>query len=190
MIALTANRNFGLSEAQFTDLNERLQQGDESLFETLFQNHFKACLGILIKKYQAPHEEAYDCVMWAMLKMRHLLLDNKVAYGNLESYLVRMAVNKYLKTMGRNREIPMEILPEGGDDPEEFNDAEAVAILEGAWSRMGAKCQELLKGFYYDKIELKKLTGLLGDTSEANTRKRKERCMQELRNLFFQVYHQ
>ena len=188
MVTLSTNRNFGLTQAQFDDLTERLRQGDESLFETLFVNHFKSCQSILIKKYGSPQEEAYDSVMWAMLKMRHLLLDGKVEYGNLESYMIRMSVNKYLKKQERNREFPTEILPESILEQDEGYDAATLAILNHAWQKMGDKCQELLKGFYYDKHELKQLTILLGDSSEANTRKKKERCLIELRGLFFRFY--
>jgi RNA polymerase sigma factor (sigma-70 family) len=188
VIAITNNRNFGLTEIQFDDLTERLRQGDESLFETLFLSHYKSCLNILTRKYRAPHEEAYDAVMWTMLRMRQLLLEGKVAYGNLESYMIRMAVNQYLKKQERNREFPTETLPEGIIDQEEWTDTESLTILDRAWQKMGDKCQELLKGFYYDKTELKQLTTLLGDSSEANTRKKKERCLIELRTLFFRFY--
>lgn len=190
MIAITNNRNFGLTEAQFKSLTELLQQGDESLFETLFVKHYKPSMGILIKKYQASHEAAYDAVMWAMLRMRQLLLEEKVAYGNLEAYLTRMSVNHYLKHQGRNKEISTDTLPESLADQDELQDPETQQILAKAWAKMGDGCQELLKGFYYDKIELKKLTVILGDSSEANTRKKKERCLIELRSLFFRFYKQ
>lgn len=182
------NRNFGLTQTQFEDLTLRLQQGDESLFETLFLTHYKSCLNILVRKYRAPHEEAYDAVMWAMLRMRQLVLENKVAYGNLESYVTRMAVNDYLKKQERNREFPTDILPEGIQNEEDWTDADSLNILDRAWEKIGEKCQVLLKGFYYDKTELKQLTTLLGDSSEANTRKKKERCLIELRSLFFRYY--
>lgn len=141
-----------------------------------------------MKKYQAPHEEAYDSVMWAMLRMRQLLLEGKVEYGNLESYMIRMSVNDFLKKKDRNREFATETLPEPVASHDNHDNAETMAILDKAWQKMGDKCQELLKGFYYDKVELKKLTAMLGDTSEANTRKKKERCLIELRALFFRFY--
>jgi RNA polymerase sigma factor (sigma-70 family) len=189
LIAITTNRNFGLTEEQFGDLLGRLRQGDESLFTTLFQQHFKGCMGILTRKYRAPHEEAYDCVMWAMMRMRQVLIEDKVGYGNLESYMIRMAVNHYLKKQERNKEVSTESMPEPVSDHSDMVDTESIELLDRAWGKMGEKCQELLKGFYYDKIELKKLTALLGDTSESNTRKRKERCLQELRMQFFRFYN-
>ena len=127
--------------------------------------------------------------MWAMLRMRQLLLEDKVAYNNLESYVIRMAVNHYLKIQERNREYATETIPENPSMNEELLDTETLDILDRAWQKLGDKCQELLKGFYYDKTELKKLTALMGDSSEANTRKKKERCLLELRAQFFRFYN-
>lgn len=186
MVPETNNRNFGLTEAQFLLLAEKLRQGDESLFEQLFLKQFKSARLILTRKYNTPHEEAYDCVMWAMLRMRQMILEAKVSYGNLESYLIKIAVNKHLKNLERNKEFSTEFMPESALLPDEADTEEALQILESAWKKMGDKCQMILKSFYYDKIELKQLTLLMEDSSEANTRKRKERCLKELRNLFFQ----
>jgi len=181
-----SNRNFGLTQEQFEAMVEKLRQGDESLFETIFLRHFGACMDILKRKYKAPHEEAYDCVMWALLRTRQALLAEKADYGNLESYVLRIAANQFLKTRSRNREIPMDDLPESPPDAEPLFDGEMLQVLERSWLKMGEKCRILLQGFYYDKNELKQLTVLLGDSSEANTRKRKERCLNELRKLFFE----
>ena len=189
LAAIDNNKNFGLSQTQFDEMTEQLQQGDETLFETLFLSRFEACMGILMRKYRASHPDAYDCVMWAMLRMRQLMMENKVAFGNLEAYVVRMSVNKYLKQVERNREFPTEIMPEGITDSNEELELESLETLDSAWSKMGQKCQDLLKAFYYDKIELKRLTEILGDRSEASTRKRKERCLNELRRLFFESVH-
>ena len=146
-------------------------------------------MNVLIRKYKTSQEDAYDSVMWAMLRMRQLLLEDKVAYNNLESYVIRMAVNHYLKIQERNREYATETIPENPSMNEELLDTETLDILDRAWQKLGDKCQELLKGFYYDKTELKKLTALMGDSSEANTRKKKERCLLELRAQFFRFYN-
>ena len=187
MLTVTkGNRNFGLTEEQFDRLVNDLRLGDETLFETIFLRQFGACMDWLKKKYKVPHEDAYDSVMWAMLRMRQCLLENKVTYGNLESYMLRMAANNFLKKQSRSREIPTEHLPESIAEEEPVFDDEMLRMLDTAWTKLGEKCQLLLKGFYYDKLELKHLSALLGDTSEANTRKRKERCLSGLRKLFFE----
>ena len=182
------NKNLDLSETNFQDLLLQLQAGNETLFEKLFVGFFKRNLELLKRKYRAEHEDAYDCVMWAMLRMRQLLIENKVTYGNLNNYFTRMAVTKYIKSQTRKKEFATEKLPESNIDEEQLVDKETLAILNKAWAQLGANCQDLLKGFYYDKIELKQLTEMLNDSSPANTRKRKERCLKKLRQLFFDAY--
>lgn len=186
LTAIKNQGNFGLTREQFDDLVEKLRQGDESLFETIFLRQFGACMTVLKRKYKAPHELAYDSVMWAMLRMRQLLLEQQVSYSNLESYIVRMAANHYLKIQTRSREVAMDRLPESMPEAEPVFDDEMLGILEKAWAKLGEKCQLLLKGFYYDNFELKQLTTILQDSSESNTRKRKERCIDGLRKLFFE----
>ncbi len=66
-------------------------------------------------------------------------------------------------------------------------DEESLTHLATAWKKLGDLCRQLLQGFYYDKVDLKTLTVMLADSSEANTRKRKERCIKELRKHFFEL---
>lgn len=181
-------KNLGLSESKFAELIDQLKRGNELLFEKIFSGFFKKNLNILTRKYNAAHEDAYDCVMWAMLRMRQMLLENKVTYGNLDNYFTRMAVTRYIKSQSRKKEFATDTFPELGIGEENFVDNEALEILEKAWQQLGGPCRELLKGFYYDKIELKDLTEILKDTSTSNTRKRKERCLKKLKKLFFQYY--
>jgi len=181
-------KNFGLSEQAFAELLQALRQGDEQLFEQVFVSYFEPCMAFLKLKYKAGHSNAYDATMWSLLHFRQLLVDGKVAYGNLEAYFLRMAISRYLKEQGANKEIPTEFLPELTNATEEsMADAETLDILAKAWNKLGELCQKLLKGFYYDKTDLKTLTILLSDSSESNTRKRKERCIKELRKHFFEL---
>ena len=181
-------KNLDLAEESFNELVRQLQRGNELLFERLFTSFFKRNLEILKRNYQAQHEDAYDSVMWAMLRMRQLLIENKVAYGNLDNYFTRMAVTRYIKSQTRKKEFATEKLPELNIGEEHFADKETLAVLNKAWAKLGPACSQLLKGFYYDKIELKQLTEMFHDSSHANTRKRKERCLKKLRQLFFDLY--
>jgi len=182
------NKNFGLSETTFKQMQEALKQGDQQLFEQIFLSHFERCRSLLMSKYNARHNDAYDVVMWSLIQFRHLLMEEKVVYGNLEAYFMRIAVSKYLKDHNSGKEIPTEKLPEGLDlTPDYAEDEETLAILAKAWSKLGAMCRKLLQGFYYEKLDLKSITVLIGDSSEANTRQRKVRCIKELRKIFFEM---
>lgn len=184
----TFNKNFGLTEQAFNNLLEALRKGNEQLFEQVFLTHFERCMSFLKMKYGAEHADAYDTVMWSLLRFRQILVDGKVVYGNLEAYFLRIAVTRYLKDLNAGKEITTEHIPEMALlSDEEAADEETLDMLAKAWSKLGELCQKLLKGFYYDSTDLKSMTVLLGDSSEANTRKRKERCIKELRKYFFEL---
>lgn len=183
-----SNKNFGLSEETFRQLQEAMKQGDQRLFEQIFLSHFERCRSLLVIKYGARQSDAYDVVMWSLVQFRHLLSEGKVAYGNLEAYFMRIAVSKYLRDQNSEKEIPTEALPEELELPKtQLEDEETLVILAKAWSHLGDLCRKLLKGFYYDKLDLKAITVLIGDSSEANTRQRKVRCIKELRRIFFEL---
>ncbi len=182
------NKNFGLSETEFQRLQEGLKQGNQQLFEQIFLSHFERCRSLLVMKYSARQHDAYDVVMWSLVQFRRLLMEGKVAYGNLEAYFMRIAVSKYLRDQKSEKEVPTESFPEELELPATYlEDEETLALLAKAFSRLGDICRKLLKGFYYDKLDLKSITVLIGDSSEANTRQRKVRCIKELRRVFFEL---
>ena len=184
------HKNIGLTEDSFNQLVQGLRNGNELLFEKIFVSFFKKNLNILKAKYNANHEDAYDCVMWALLRMRQMLIEGKISYGNLNNYFIRMSITRYIKTKSRNKEFSTEVLPEPQQADDPVFDDDIMAHLEKAWAKLGDPCKQLLKGFYYDKLELKKLTEILNDTSTANTRKRKERCLKKLRSFFFEDFEE
>ena len=186
--SLRTKKNLELTESGFKELVAKLKEGDEQLFEKIFIEYFERNLKLLKAKYQASHENAYDCVMWAMLRMRQMLLEDKISYGNLDNYFSRIAVTRYVKMQSRKREFATSEMPELGIGEDHFIDDDTLVRLNKAWARLGEPCQQLMKGFYYDKIELKDLTVILKDTSTANTRKRKERCLKKLREFFFDAH--
>lgn len=185
----SSSKNFGLTEEKFKILLEQLHSGNETLFEQVFLTHFGKCMALLKRKYGAAHEEAYDCCMWAMLRFRQILLDRQLEFGNLEAFFTRIAVTHLLKEKEKNAKVSFtdEVINDHPEDDE--LDPEMLPMLEKAWTKLCENCQTLLKGFYYDKIELKQLTIILQDSSEANTRKRKERCLRDLRVSFFNHFN-
>ena len=98
-------KNLHLTQQQFKLLLRRLKKGDEFLFEKIFIHLFERNVNLIKRKYQAQHEDAYDCVMWATMKMREMLLEDKIKYGNINSYFTRIALTRFLKTQSRKREV-------------------------------------------------------------------------------------
>lgn len=173
-------QNFGLSKEDFEKLVSDLKNGNEQMFEHIFLSHFGKALSFLMNNLKIEHNKAYDACMDTMIVFRKGLINDKYVYGNLSYLFTRMATQVYLKS--RTKEHPLEEarfanIP--AEEPIHYLEEELVA-LEKAWSKLGEKCKGLLRQFYYEKVQLKKLAEQLGQ-NPATMRKQKERCLNTLR---------
>ncbi len=177
-------KNFGLTANEFECMVEDMQKGREELFEKIFIDHFQDCIHYLENNCRASPTDAYDVSMETMLQFRRLLLQGKVTYGNLRFLFTRMAMQRYWKWK-RNSPLTHEMEDIEVEEPVEIYDEESMQLLDQAWSQLGPSCQHLLKGFYYNSIQLVELAKTL-EKSNAAVRQEKKRCLQKLRQLFFE----
>ena len=184
-------QNFGLKEAAFEQLVGGLRQGDEQLFETIFVEHFGSCRSYLMRECSANSEDAYDMTVETIIVFRQMLIDGKIKYGNLRFYFTKMAKDAYLKVIAKQKRTPIGTFnPVEDDRAEEITesfDEEQITALTNAWSKLGDDCQNLLRKHVQEGFQLKLIAASLNET-EANMRKRKERCMAKLKGFFFEVY--
>ena len=181
----TASKNFGLSANEFERMVADLREGREMLFEKIFLGHFQSCTHYLENNCSASAADAYDVSMETMLQFRRLLIQGKVAYGNLRFLFTRMAMQLYWKW---KRHTPRADSVEGieVEDPADDFDEQSIQMLDQAWAKLGAACQQLLKNFYYNNIQLIEIARVL-DKTDAAVRQDKKRCLQKLRGLFFEL---
>ena len=119
------SNNFGLSQIEFEELVEALRKGDESIFEKIFLSQFSNAIKHVRIKYSASNEEAYDMTMDALIKIRKLLIEGKLKYGNLKHLFNRMAGQNYLKLKNRGKKIVLQdTLPEVAIEPADLNEEE------------------------------------------------------------------
>lgn len=179
------SQNFGLTETQFDEMVEALQNGDKTMFEWVFLAHFSACRKYLMKNYQAGAEDAYDATMDALLAFHRLLLEKKVQYGNLRYLFTKMSGQIYFKTIKKQQRWESQ----NSDDhintlaDQEAYDKESERQLAKAWEKLGEGCRRLLQAFYYDGKGLNVMAEELGK-DHAAIRKQKQRCVDTLRVQF------
>lgn len=187
-IVAQPGRNFGLSEIDFLELVQTLQDGDEKLFELIFLQHFEQCIHYLKVNDDAKEVEAYDIVMETAVQFRELLLKGKIRYGNLRYLFTNMARQKLRRTRIRNRRIhPTRILnPAAATESGDFDD-EAYQILAKAIRQLGQECRYLLRMYYYLGQSLNDIAQDQ-DRTAASVRQQKRRCILQLRNVFFCLF--
>lgn len=178
----TEEKNFGLSEADFKDLQNKLVAGNEQLFEHIFLRHFEPCLQYVVNEDNAPEDIAYDATMDAFLTFRMKVAQGKINYGNLRFLLTRMARQHYYKRAKKEQSVSLDLIPPPSEIPEvELGDS-AVELLQKGWKSLGEKCKKLLYAFYYLNQELKDIATRTDRKPEA-LRKQKQRCVEKLRGL-------
>ena len=170
--------NFGLTERTFIDLCVQLREGDETIFEIIFLEHFQDCVHFLKRKYNIDQTTAYDISMDTILQFRQKLILRKINYGNLRFLFTSMAGQIYLKSLrSKKKNENLSSLFDTEDLEEDFQ------ILEKAIQDLGDGCRKLLKQNIYDNLELKDIAVMYGKSAAA-VRKQKERCINRLRLLF------
>ncbi|MEL7249804.1 MAG: sigma-70 family RNA polymerase sigma factor [Bacteroidota bacterium] len=178
-------KNFGLSEAQFIEMQKQLQEGDESLFEHIFMSHFDTTMTVLKRKHRASHQDAYDATMNAMLIFCRKLKQGDIQYGNLQFLFIRIATHRFLNWIKRQGKT--EAFTEF-DISEELPvyDEETYELLGQAFAKLGDGCRDLLNAFYYSEQTLQQVSEQT-QRSYAAIRKQKQRCMEKLRGFFNQL---
>lgn len=190
-------QNFGLHKSEFDQLVLQLKRGNEKLFDQIFRAHFEDCRRFLMKECSASPEDAYDFTVETIIQFRQLLLQDKLQYGNLRYLFTKMAKDAYIKHLNKTKRLPTEDLddPNSGkqvaDNPsfDELLDEDSYAMLEKAMKQISSDCAQLLKSHFFDGLQFKIIANNTGDT-DVNVRKRKERCMEKLRGVFFNIFKQ
>lgn len=170
--------NFGLTEQEFTDLTERLADGDEQFFEHVFLAHFEDCMSFLVRTDGAAADLAYDATMEAFYAFRTKVAQGKITYGNLRFLLTRMARQFYVKAL--RREPSDATIPEFAEEDDATFSDETFRLLRAAWRRLGEKCRVLLDAYYRKDQSLREIAEATAQNYAA-LRKRKQRCMEKLK---------
>ena len=182
------SRNFGLNKAGFDQLLLQLKNGNESLFQTIFLDHFEDCMQYLKSTYRMSHIAAYDASMDALLLFRKKLLEGKIQHGNMRFLFTRMAYQLHLKALQKQDQIQQIPVQEWWPDDEDEFDEEAMQALEKAWNKLCHDCSNILKQFYFYKTTLQDLSTQM-NINAASLRKRKQRCVEKLRSHFAKFYN-
>lgn len=182
-----ALQNFGLNEADFEEMLQKMKNGDDTLFEKIFLAQFEETISYIMHRYNASRSMAYDATMDALLKFRKRLLEGKITYYNMRFLFTQMA-GQFLTTALKKNNKSVEITAnEDVDEAEEKIDDSILDYLDIAWKQLGDQCSHLLENYYYKKITLKELAKKLGK-SDAALRKQKQRCLEILRTYFLKHY--
>ncbi len=186
-------QNFGLNAVEFEALLNKLQVGDESLFEIIFKTHFEKCRTFLIRKLSADSDVAYDISLETLIKFRKNLLLGKIKYGNMAALFTIDARNTYLRHNEKENKYEHVSVETHGlqilDDDEPKLDMDLVNNLKRALTTIGNDCFELLNSHYYLGMPLRAIAEKRlqrGDEkfiNEAAVKSKVAECRKKLKRL-------
>jgi len=178
-------KNFGLTNLEYDELVANLKEGKEELFEKIFLSHFDNCKQFLITNHRASKELAYDITMDTLIQFRQRILTNKTTYGNLRYLFTVMASQNLIKHFQKSKKIDFSSFHFEGSPVK----SEAIYdALEYAWDTLEKESKSVLEEYYYKKTPLIKIANKLG-ISDSTMRKKKQRCLEKLRDLFMNKYN-
>jgi DNA-directed RNA polymerase specialized sigma24 family protein len=152
----------------------------EKLFIDLYKKVFPA-----VAKYVARRggtfDDAKDVFQDAVaVYYERVLTSADAVQTSPQAYI--MGVAKHLWSRRFNEGLKN--VPLDGNLVDEIEDAEQTLLFDKLSTLMataGARCMQLLKAFYYDKLSVKSLMGEFGYHSEHSATVQKYKCLEKLR---------
>ena len=115
-------------------------------------------------------------------------------YGNLESYFITKAINKYYR-LGRKKRIKtlpiseVTELKESYEMPDDFAASDLRHMVATAINKLGEDCQYILKAFYYHDKNFNEIGRELGKSHQA-VRKQASRCRTRMKSFLSMNFYE
>ncbi len=182
-------QNFGLTKSNFEELLQGLQNGDEELTVHIYEYHINSCANYLMKEFEIKKNAAHDLCMETLMEFRGKLLSGKIKYGNLKFLFTRMAYNNFIDQYKKQQKLNECIQYFLKTQSNEIDTEEFLSILFESVESLSEKDEVLIKDVYLMEKDIKELAKEY-NISYDSLRKRKERALKKLKELFFIRYSQ
>lgn len=181
---------------------EALKNGDAQMLDKLYIDSFQYVMGTLIHKKGLAREDAQDLFSDALLRFHSAVMRDKVSWGNVRGYLLRIALNlstekhKENNTYVQRTEDALRSFYEEKEekyfdkiveqeDIEEKEDLseKRLKAMSWAWNELSEVCREILEDTVINDL---KPRNLMDKYSYKNTRvitDKKIKCKQRLLKL-------
>ena len=171
---------------------EQIRGGKNEVLGTVYTEYRTDFSHWLIKHYGSEKDDALEVYQETIIAFYENIANDKLIELNssLKTYIFSIGKNKYLsmsRKNGRNvnSDRHLQVITDDPGDPEDLKRQDnQLNLLERSLERLTAHCRELLKLYYYDKLNMEQIMERL-DYKNANTAKnQKYKCMQQLRKFY------
>lgn len=183
------NTNLKIKNLSGSDIVSLIKMNDGQILKKLYTSNF-----LKVKKYvlknngdDAAAKDVYQeafVAMWRNIKNDKFFSDDS---SSVNGYIYQIAKNKWLDHLRSSRYKRTFPLYNGleADTPEILETEEKnkkIEILRDSIDKMGERCQNILKLFYYERRSFREIAEITG-LDEASARNAKYRCQKQLKKI-------
>jgi RNA polymerase sigma factor (sigma-70 family) len=170
---------------QDSEILELLIIGDEYALRAFYLQHKAGFIGFM-RQMSVAENDAEDIYQDAIIA----LIENArkgTTIGlksSLRTYL--FSIGKFMVWKKNAASKEMLLLPSELNERfiwEDYSQDETIQALQSGWSKMGAKCKELLKMFYYENKKLDEIAVFFEYENKEVAKSQKSRCLKQLKQL-------
>ncbi|MCI5084148.1 MAG: sigma-70 family RNA polymerase sigma factor [Saprospiraceae bacterium] len=162
-------------------------QQDRAL-RAMYRQHFEVVQSF-VHKNQGNDQDAEDIFQDGLVVIyNNIREDDFLLQSSLKTYVYSICRNIWLN---RLRKLSREVEVTDEHENIEIPDDQMKAIVKGERSeiivqliqKMGTECRQILQFFYFERLRMKRISELMGISSEQVAKNKKSRCMKKLRTM-------
>ncbi len=173
------------------DILRAIQSGDETAIDYLYQTYYQP-IKLYVLQNSGNADDARDVfqdgvvAFWVNVREGNFQLTSE---ATLATYFTRICKNRWLDKI-RSADFKRKASLDAVTEPMATDDVlsrmistEEVSQLAVLFGKLGDKCQQILRSFYYEKQSLEKIADTLGMQTDS-LKNEKYRCMMRLKELY------
>ena len=174
------------------ELFEKLKSGDDIAFKVLYRQAFPIIKHFVLQN-KGKESDAEDILQDGMIALWDNVRQNKYVRTDavkISSYLCKVCKYRWLERLrsaGHKRSLSVaehvEIEDIDVNPLQQLISHEEIDALDAQFRKLGPKCQQILKLYYYEKKSMSEIAQMLG-MQPASVKNEKYRCMEKLKNNF------
>ena len=185
-----------MSDNNSKNIIDLLKQGDKLTLEKIYTDNREAFINFS-KKYNIEKYDAVDIYQDAILVLRENAMRGKIdsLNSNISTYL--FAIGKYKIFHSYRLKSKVELMNEISFDEKNLDfDVNLLEeeltnqqkLLKQYFNKLGDRCKNVLKLFYYQGYTLDEITEVLNYSNKKVLKSQKSRCVKQLKDLVNKRY--
>ena len=169
---------------------EELRKGNEKLLSEIYMKYRNQFIGYSTKRYPLDFEVLKEIYQDMIMALYNNILEGRliVLTSSLKSYLFEIGkhmIYKHLRQRNINIEYSDAVNERFSYIPDivsENDEEDEISIfLKAEIKKLGEKCYQILKMFYYEKQKMEQIAAVLNFSSIDSAKTQKYKCFEKLR---------